>query len=122
MRVVGGIDVDTGDSATDHVTDRLTGANLAPIKAELGELYRKIQAEKSDRAEVNANIAAHRAKAESLGIPKPAFDMAMRYADWDEDKRRGFDLAYTIAREAIGVPMEPDLFDGPGNASDDAGE
>lgn len=118
MRVVGGIDVDTGDEVDGHVTDKLTGSNLAPIKKELGELYRKVAAEKSDRAETNANIASLRARAEALGIPKAAFDLAMRYADWDEDKRRGFDLAYTIAREAMGVPMEPDLFDGPGNAID----
>lgn len=39
--------------------------------------------------------------------------MAMQYMNMDPDKREGFDLAYTIVREAIGLKMQPDLFDEP---------
>lgn len=68
---------------------------------------------KLQRQDINEGIAAKRSHLEALGIAKPAFDMALRYAGWDPDKRKGFDLAYAIVRDAIGLPFnaQGDLFE-----------
>lgn len=47
---------------------------------------------KNDRADTNAEIAAVRANMEALGIPKPAFDMAVKYINMDPEDREGFDV------------------------------
>jgi uncharacterized protein (UPF0335 family) len=86
--------------------------NLTSTKREIKQVAEAVQRMKDERQEINESIAERRAKLVTLGIPKAAFDMAMKYLNWDEDKRRGFDTAYSIAREAIGLPFndQGDLF------------
>lgn len=87
-----------------------SGQNLTKTLDEIRGIMVKINKNKDRRAEVNADIQALRDKAVTLGIPKSALDMAMRYLDWEPEKREGFDLAYQLVREAGGLPVQPDLF------------
>jgi hypothetical protein len=86
--------------------------NLTNTKREIKSAADAVMRLKDERTDINESIAEKRAKLVTLGIPKAAFDMAMRYLNWDEDKRRGFDTAYAVAREAIGLPFndQGDLF------------
>lgn len=89
------------------------GHNLTKLKADIADAYCRVGALKLDRESANEAISAIRADLETKGIKKEAFDMAIRYANWDEDKREGFDIAYQLVREAIDMPMnaQGDLFD-----------
>lgn len=74
----------------------------------------KVSQLKLKRAEINAEIAEICASAEADGIPKQAFDLALRYHESSPKKREGFDLGYLMMRKAIGLPMkgtQGDLFD-----------
>jgi hypothetical protein len=88
------------------------------IRAEVNELKDRIRAAEKrikgaqdNRAEENAVIAEEYTALEAKGIPRKAMAWALIYASWDADARAGFDVAYQIVREAIGVPMEDQLFD-----------
>ncbi len=96
---------------TQHGTVTLNGGNnlTDKMKKIQGGIDRVRQA-KNERAETNAEIAAIRASMEEIGIPKAAFDMALRYLDWEPEKRQGFDVAYALVREAGGLPLQGDLF------------
>lgn len=93
------------------------GGNLTALKAEISEAVSKIESLKADRASVNDDIAAIRSDLAAKGIPKKCLDMAMAYMNMDADKREGFDIAYGIVREAIGLP-----FDGQGELFDLTGK
>jgi hypothetical protein len=74
-----------------------------------------IKAAKLERESYSEDISAAIERLESKGINRHALRMAMRYAEFDEDVRAGFDVAYQLVREAIGVPFEDQLFDAKGN-------
>ena len=88
----------------------LRGKNMTELKKDVRKITDAIRAQKEDRRATNEEIAALRAKAETLGIHKAALDMAMRYMDWEPEKRENFDIAYMIVREAMGLPVQNDLF------------
>lgn len=85
---------------------------LDNVKKAAADSARRVEALKAERVAINEDIASIRADMVTKGIPKAAFDMALRYAGWDEDKRAGFDTAYSIVREALGLPVDAqgDLF------------
>lgn len=84
--------------------------NLTELKKLIADSIKAVTELKKDRADVNAEIGAVRAKLVAQGIPKKAFDMAMAYINMDPDDREGFDVAYALVREAGGLPMQEDLF------------
>jgi hypothetical protein len=86
------------------------GHNLNETKIKIAQAIKSIKELKLERSEVNASIAEVRATMEALGINKAAFDMAIKYLNWEPEKREGFDLAYAIVREAGGLPLSEDLF------------
>lgn len=69
----------------------------------------EVAALKEQRRGIGSQILAARDALSAKGIPKAAFDAALRYMNWDEDKRRGFDLAYGICRTALGAPIQGDI-------------
>lgn len=96
---------------TKHGTVTLNGgSNLTDKMKKIQSAITDIRQEKENRAETNAEIAAIRESMSALGIPKAAFDMALRYLDWEPEKRQGFDVAYALVREAGGLPLQGDLF------------
>jgi uncharacterized protein (UPF0335 family) len=98
---------------TDTVKD---GGNLTALKKHIKDGVDKIEKFKEQRSNLNDKISEVRTALAAEGIPKKALDMALSYMNMEPDKREGFDLAYTIVREAIGLKMEPDLFDQVGGA------
>lgn len=86
------------------------GHNVGDLKKKIAAAIGSVRELKKDRQDTNAEIQAVREKMNALGIPKAAFDMAMRYLEWDADKQEGFDLAYALVREAGGAPLQEDLF------------
>lgn len=80
------------------------------MKKAILDIHNGVEEAKNDRGEVNAQIAAYRAKLANMGIPKKAYDMAARYASMKPEEQKGFDLAYALVRDALGDPMQEDLF------------
>lgn len=89
----------SGDDNIAHIKEAIRKA--LPVIRKHKE---KVKAENDGKNAVRQNLAA-------LGIPKEAFDQAMKYLDWDEDKKQGFDIAYRLVREVGGSPVRFDLFD-----------
>lgn len=87
-----------------------TGNNLSETMKKIQGAISNVRQLKNDRSSINEDIAAVREGLQALGIHKQAFDMALRYLDMDADKRQNFDLAYSLVREAGGLPLQADLF------------
>lgn len=96
---------DTADSVAK------AGSNIAILKRDVKAGVAKIEGLKEKREAINDKISAIRTDMQAKGIPKAAFDMAMKYLNMDPDKREGFDVAYEIVREAIELPVQRDLFE-----------
>lgn len=89
------------------------GGNISGLLEEIKRERDKVIALKKKRSEINAQIAESRARMEAKGITKWAFDSALAYFEADVDKRQGFDEAYAIAREGMGLAFKQgDLFEG----------
>lgn len=86
------------------------GHNLSELKKEIKAAIGDVNNLRNERQSINDDIAAIRSKLESKGIKKAAFDMAMRYLNWEPEQREGFDIAYAIVREAGGLSIQEDLF------------
>ena len=87
--------------------------NLKSIKDDAAAAIERIKAIKTERAGNNADIASEIAGLESMGLNRHAVRMAIQYSEFDIDKRKNFDFAYNIVREAIKLPLQPDLFEEP---------
>jgi uncharacterized protein (UPF0335 family) len=87
------------------------GSNISKLKADIAKAADKIIALKEKRRSVNEDIGAIKANMETQGIPRKALMDAIRYKEEDADKRKGYDLGYSIAREALGLPVQTDMFD-----------
>jgi hypothetical protein len=85
------------------------GSNMAYIEEEVAKGIEKTRKHKNNRQSENDELRAIKAHLETLGIRKEAFVMAIQYLEWDEDKRQGFDLAYSIVRKVGGSPIRLDL-------------
>lgn len=84
--------------------------NATELKKVVREIIGMIGKHEEERAAINDDIRGAVERAEQLGIGRDALRMAMRYAAFDETKRAGFDAAYQIVREAIGLPIQGYLF------------
>lgn len=84
------------------------GSNVTKLKEDVIKGVARINAEKDKRTAANQEIAAIKADLEAKGIHKVSLDMAMKYINMDPDKREGFDIAYSLVREAIGMPVVSD--------------
>lgn len=99
------------DNIAEEEKNPLEGSNLNKVRADIKKAIDKIGKLRDERGEVQADIQAERERVVALGVPKKALDLVMNYMSMDEDQRRAFDMGYTIAREAIGLPLQSDLFD-----------
>lgn len=99
------------------------GSNITSLKKDIKAGVDKIENLKADRTALNEEIASVRSDLQAKGIPKAALDMAMKYMNFDPEKREGFDMAYDIVREAIDLPIDANqgsLF--PEDAGDKSGD
>ncbi len=97
--------------AKSPITPITSGAdNLASIRKDILAAYTKVKKLREQRGDINSKISETRASLEPLGVPKEAFDNALSYMNWDQDKRQGYDFAYALCREGMGMPIHADLF------------
>ena len=91
------------------------GSNISALKTDIVNGIAKINQHKAARSAANGEITAVREDMKAKGIPKKALTMAMAYMDLDPEAREGFDVAYDICREAVGLPYnaQGDLFVAP---------
>ena len=87
------------------------GDNMKGLIPDIEAAFADVDAMDGDREVINQNIQAIREDLYAKGIPKEAFDLARRYKEWPEDKRRNFDLAFAVCREAIGMPRQSDFLE-----------
>ena len=85
------------------------GGNISELKKKAKEAAEKVMGLEARRLEIGEEITAVRVSLEAEGIPRSAFDQALRDFKKDPDKRSAHDLGYTIVREALGI-AQPDLF------------
>lgn len=92
------------------------GSNISKLKEDISSAVKRITEQKLKRTGCNEEIASIKADLVAKGVHAKALDMAMTYMNMDPDKREGFDIAYDIVREAIGLPVsaQGNLFDGDG--------
>lgn len=88
-----------------------TGGNIGPLKKAIAQAVADVTKLKEERAAVNEQIGAIRLDLEAKGIPRKAFDRVMADQALDPEVRNSTDLAYAIAREAVGHPLQGDLFE-----------
>ena len=98
------------------------GSNISNLKKDIKSGVERIEAEKDKRQAANEEIAAIKSDLVAKGIHKKALDMAMTYMNMAADKREGFDIAYSIVREAIGMPVsdQGDFFEDKSEGEKDA--
>jgi len=87
------------------------GDNIKGLTDDITKAFEKIDQLGKDRDAINQKVQATREDLYAKGIPKEAFDLARNYKDWPEDKRRNFDLAFAVCRDAVGMPMQKDFLD-----------
>ena len=90
------------------------GGNITKLKQDVKIAAEKVTKLVAKRQGINDEINGLRHDIEAKGIARKAFDAALAYSNADPEKREGFDIGYSIAREALGVPLQGDLFDGDG--------
>lgn len=88
--------------------ERQSNSNLTKIKKDLAEARDRVKAINLEIKELQAEKQHIRDGVEAMGIPKEAFDQAIRVAEMDPDKRRAYDFGYEVTREALNAQL--DLF------------
>lgn len=85
--------------------------NLSEVKdlirnaiPEIINIDKDIKAKRDRRNELRSAI-------EAAGVPKKAFDYALKVRNMEPEDRQGFDEGYVIAREAIGLGVQRGLFE-----------
>lgn len=96
------------------------GHNEAEIREAIASRTKDIVALEAKRADINADINAHRKAIRALGIDLDAWRAAKRRKEMDPDVRAEFDRSATLVNEALGIPVQADLFAAP-PAGDNAG-
>ena len=82
------------------------GGNISNVLEKIAKTRDEIIKLKQKRAEINAEIKAKREAMEDQGITKKAFDLSLSYFEADPEQREGFDQAYILAREGMGLPVK----------------
>lgn len=92
--------------------------NLTELKKRIKDAADKVIAKKAERAEINNDIGAIKADMAANGIPRRAFNRALqdyeasKNVEPDEETNAAtVDEAYVIAREALLIPIQGNLFD-----------
>ena len=82
------------------------GGNIDGLFEKIAEARDSIVDLKKKRGEINAEIKAKREGMEALGITKKAFDLALSHFESSPEQREGFDDAYILAREGMGLKVK----------------
>lgn len=98
-----GSEAEDGRAEEQTIWDRNTMAKVTAFGDTMGEI-------KTAREKLNARKAAAVTELVDLGFNKDALDAALKYVNTAEEKRENFDLTYIYARQALGQPIQDDLF------------
>lgn len=93
------------------------GHNTAELKKYIVEKVGEIDQVAKNRQALNDKMTELRSALEARGIPKKALDWALAYRDLNETEREAFDFAYVLVRDAIGEPVQRELFATPSVAA-----
>lgn len=85
--------------------------NIGPTKKQVKASIDIIQQRIKERGEINADINAEREKCAALGVPRRVLAQVIRELEQDAEQRKNDEIAYHIAREAAGIPLQGNLFD-----------
>ena len=92
--------------AVETTKEQANAARRDELLSSIRQGVAEIADAKANRTASNEAIGEVRARLETLGIPRKSLAAAMQYMDMDPDKRRGFDVAYALVREALGEPVD----------------
>jgi len=87
----------------------LQSSDLAKLKKQCADAINEIDKHVDSRSEINAKVQAIRETLQAAGIPKKALDAVMSVRKLDDDELHAFDVAYSIVRDSIGKPVQPEL-------------
>jgi hypothetical protein len=85
--------------------------NVTNAMVVVQQSVKKIVELKEQRKKVTAAINSERAQCKAAGVPAAALDLAIRIKEMDPEQRAAHDEGYLIARRAIGLPVQQDLFE-----------
>ena len=93
------------------------GGNLVPLKADIKKAINAVMQLKAKRIAITGEINEIKSDLVDKGVPKIAFNRALadyeahQLKDSGPDTLRATTEAYWIAREAMGLPGQTDMFD-----------
>ena len=80
------------------------------LRQEIVEAAQKIIDLQQQRKAINADIQSEYEKLDARGIVKAAFKTTIKDLKYDQEQRDRYDQALNIARKAVGIPIQADLF------------
>jgi uncharacterized protein (UPF0335 family) len=114
------------EDALDRDEDSETGAAPLMLTSDIKETIRngivEINRPLDQRSSITSQIAEIRAKLKALGINRHALNATVAYSRMEADTREAYDMSLLTAREAIGLPIQLDMWaasDQPGVAPAD---
>lgn len=90
------------------------GGNWSQVIREAAAIMDEMDRLEQSRKAINQDLALQREELEKLGINRHAAKAARQYAKLDTKQRGDFDTSYVASREAVGLPVQGDLFEGAG--------
>lgn len=102
-----------------------TKAKSPPVdhnEAEILDIIKRVTDENISlarkRKAINDQILANYSEVKALNIDMTAYKAAARRYEMDADVRHDFDRSITQVNQALGIPVQPDLFPSVGNISE----
>jgi hypothetical protein len=93
--------------------------NISNARTAVQGSVKKIIELKAQRKRINDQIASERGLCKSAGVPPAALDLAIRMKEMDPEQRAAHDEGYLLARQAIGLAIQRDLFETLGGTDGD---
>lgn len=99
------------DSGRKPKTRAQISNNISEVKDMIFRRAAEIDTLEAQRKTINAEISAIIEDCEAKGINRHGLRAARRYLKMSPEQRDGYDLAYDLAREALGAPVQGDLLE-----------
>ena len=93
-----------------------TPDNLDSMREAIVTAAEEIASLEAQRKTINDNISAKVEALEAQGLNRHALRIARKYLAMDENQRKNFDFAHNLIREALGAPVQADMFEDPADA------
>ncbi len=102
-------------SGSDHEEGQAAGNSVESIwddktRQRVSEFAETVDRAKKARKAISDEVAAGKSKLIDDGFNKEALEAAVKYSRTEESERENFDLTYIYCRQALGMPIQDDLF------------